>query len=233
MNQPNEDVWPGWIPTGVPTYVAAPRAVGTSYLLADWIARVTRGGVMPDGQPTRKGLVVTVTEDSPDTVSGEVFAAGGDRGKLLCMPHGFHVPGSLGYLSEILAANDDARLVVIDSLNAVVDRDLTKPGGQPMSIWHEITRPLARLAAERQIGLVVAVRVVKATTAQTGKTIIREDDAMTLSISRTTRGENVSVVHVEADPKSRNDNDLLAKELRRYDFMVTGSGLGLARVQYL
>jgi hypothetical protein len=147
MNQPHEDVWPGWIPAGVPTYFAAPRGMGTTTLLADWAARVTNGDKMPDGHRTAKGSVILLNrEESDSTMLRLLLAGGADLRKL-------YTNVGMPDLDRMIEEIGDVRLVVIDQLVNYSPND-------PRAA-HWIAGNLKRLTAEHDIGLIAVIRTMK------------------------------------------------------------------------
>jgi putative DNA primase/helicase len=122
-----EWLWPGWLPLGKLTLLAGAGDVGKSTLLADLAARVSRGGLMPDGFQGGGGNVIFISarDDAADTVRPRLEAAGANLGRIINMSHirndAEDRPLQLGAdfaHVEAMIARRDYRLVIIDPVTA-------------------------------------------------------------------------------------------------------------------
>jgi AAA domain len=161
------DVWPGWIRGGVPTYIVGQGGIGTSLLVTDLIARVSRDGVMPDGRQTRSGRVVHINVEETDSLQRERFlAAGANLSRVTKVIGDVTVPDSLPELSETVAQTGRVRLVAFDPLGPLVTTSLyggpsPLAGGTAGPVSAMIAEPLSLWTAGRDLGLVAVVRTRK------------------------------------------------------------------------
>ena len=100
-------LWPGRIPLGKITVLDGDPGLGKSTLALDLAARVTRGGLMPDGSPGVDGGVVILTAEDGlgDTVRPRLEAAGGDPTRVVAL--------------QTVGTGDNERAVSLENLQAL------------------------------------------------------------------------------------------------------------------
>ncbi len=151
-------LWPNWIPLGKLTVLDGDPGAGKSMVLADLAARVSSGGVMPDGSQGASGAVLLVTSESPtDAICPRLRAAGADLSKvtiLRAMRAGnkrlpLVLPRDLEHLEELIVLTE-AKLLILDPFLTFVPGDVPRTL-QRLALLAETTgcaivlaRPLAK-----------------------------------------------------------------------------------------
>jgi len=122
-SRPIEWVWPSWLPRGVVTIMDGNPGVSKSTLVADLVARLSRGLGWPDGQPMARAeriLWITTEDDSGRVLRPRIEAAGGDPGMVLFVRSEVVFPTVAGAFTELLvqcaASAGGLGLVVLDPL---------------------------------------------------------------------------------------------------------------------
>lgn len=157
-------LWEGRLPLGKLSVLDGDPGLGKSTLTDDLAARVSRGGVMPDGTGggDAGGVVLISGEDGlADTIVPRLIAAGADLERILALTtcpdedggHPFVLPDDLSWLERAIA-EVDAKLVVIDPLMAFLSDQTNSHRDQ------HIRRVLARVhtLAESTGAAVLVVR---------------------------------------------------------------------------
>jgi len=111
-------LWRPWLPKAKIVTLDGDPATGKSTMVLDLAARITTGGLMPDGTPAGgQGAVVLAAaeDDLADTVVWRLKAAGADLSQVFYIQDDFTIPGDLQRL-ELLVRQTQAVLVVIDVL---------------------------------------------------------------------------------------------------------------------
>ncbi len=166
---PIDWLWPGRIPLGLVTVIEGAAGVGKSPLVADLVARVTRGAPWPgrvEG-PQLAGDVLVVSGELGGwerVIFPRLKLAGADLPRIAqlididtCEPlveergkshsqRPLAFPGDLGHLEYCLRMRPQTRLVVIDPLAAYC------PDARA---WRETLRKLHEIAARRNVAIVV------------------------------------------------------------------------------
>jgi biotin operon repressor len=191
--------WPGRVPCGQVTVLAAPGGVGKSFFAADLAARVSRGDSMADGTPgARPAPVVFIgLEDSPEASTiHRLTAARANLANVIDAresPSGtpFDLTADLPWLREVNDRAGGVRLVVLDTLSAASPCSLTAVA----TVRNKILRPLLVFAKDTGAA-VLAVHQAKAGTIS-GSKAITDGVRQVLTISRDTADPRVRSLHVE------------------------------------
>lgn len=172
-SEPIRWLWPGRIPLGKVTVIAGEGGVGKSFLTTDVAARVTRGKAWPDGAPGIIGSVVLANaeDDAGDTVRPRFEAAEGDPSQALLLEgirrvaddgkvseRGFTL-AHVADLSRAIERAPDCKLVIIDPVGAFLGGIDSYNEAEVRSLL----APLAKLAAERGVALVLVMHVNRRT----------------------------------------------------------------------
>ncbi len=128
-----EAVWQDIVLAGTVNVLAGPGGSGKSFLGYDLAARVSRGGLMPDGTAgaPASNVVIVGLEDSPEASAvHRLTAAEADLGRVFDAsetPSGkpFDLTEDLPWLREVIDEIGGARLVIIDTLSAASPVSLT------------------------------------------------------------------------------------------------------------
>jgi Mrp family chromosome partitioning ATPase len=171
-----EWVWPGRIPCGTVTVLAAPGGVGKSFFAADLAARVSRGDVMPDGTPGSPPAPVILIglEDSPEASTVHRLTAA--KADLSCVidasesPSGtpFDVTEDLPWLREVNDQAGGVRLVVVDTLSAASPVSLTAVA----TVRNKVMRPLLAFARDTGAAVLAVHHTTKAGDVAGSKAIV-------------------------------------------------------------
>ena len=165
-------LWPGRIPSGKLTVLVGDPGIGKSQVALDIAARVTTGKTMPPPrlEPVTTGTVLLLTaEDGPaDTVRPRFEAAGGDPSRFhvfngIIQPDGsVRLPLLPDDLAWLRSAVDETKadLLVIDPLAAYLSSHINAWKDQDV---RRALAPLARLAEETGVAVLVVMHMNKAT----------------------------------------------------------------------
>lgn len=121
-----EWLWKGRLPKGKFVVIDGDPSMGKSCFTCDVAARMSKGGLLPDGQTTipRKVLIVSSEDDAEDTIKPRLRAAGANMPNVFGMNlrHDkkgrvipFTVPADVPYLQQALGESG-AEVVVIDPI---------------------------------------------------------------------------------------------------------------------
>jgi hypothetical protein len=116
-------LWPQYLARGKLVVLDGDPEMGKSLITLDLIARLSRGGPMPDGSPVARpgaSILLSAEDDAGDTIRPRAEAAGADLSRLVLPDFGGRVPrfpDDLPALEELIIERA-AELVVIDPLMA-------------------------------------------------------------------------------------------------------------------
>jgi hypothetical protein len=118
-----EWLWRGYLARGKLSLMDGDPEMGKSLLAIDLIARLSRGGLMPDGSPGGPpvtSILLSAEDDAADTIRPRAEAAGADLNRLVIPRFEGRVPRLPDDLPalEQLVRDCEAGLVVIDPLMA-------------------------------------------------------------------------------------------------------------------
>lgn len=169
-------LWKPWLPLGKLVTIDGDPAAGKSTLLVDLAARVTRGGLMPDGSEcgAAGGVILLAAEDDlADTVMWRLMAAGANAMAVEYVEEvveaGQARPVSLPLdidVLEQLIGQLEARLVIIDVLYEYLDAGVDSY--RDPAVRHALHQ-LAAMAARCSVCVVLVRHITKG--AQGGKAI--------------------------------------------------------------
>lgn len=178
-------LWPGRIPLGKVTLLAGDPGLGKSMLTLDIAARVSRGARWPDeekgeggwrigeGDPLNREpasvLLLSAEDDLADTIRPRLEAHGADCRRVLALQadgvwgdgrgdeRSFDLSRDIAYLTGAIASLENCRLVVIDPISAYLGRGVENANAEVRALL----RPLAKLAAERHLAVVLVTHLRK------------------------------------------------------------------------
>lgn len=196
-------LWPQRIPLGRLTVLAGPAGLGKSFLTAELAAHVSTGKAWPDGLPCPSGSVLMLcAEDDPhDTTRPRLDGQGADVRRVYAMPAVRARGGSgkvvervvtLADLPEVEAALDamqECRLIVVDPIGSYLGGSVDAYRDNEV---RGVLAPLAKLAAERDLAVVVVAHVRKAS-------VTAADDAVLGSRAMTALARQVLHLLPDAD----------------------------------
>lgn len=194
-----EWAWPGRIPCGTVTILAAPGGVGKSFFAADLAARISRGDMMPDGTSgaAPAPVIYVGLEDSPEASTvHRLTAARADLGNVIDAsesPSGapFDVTTDLPWLREVNDQAGGVRLVVIDTLSAASPVTLTGVA----TVRNKVLRPLLAFAKDTGAAVLVVHHITKSGTVA-GSKAIEDGVRQVLTISRDTADPRIRTLHL-------------------------------------
>ena len=170
-----EWLWPNRIPLGKLTLLAGDPGLGKSFVTVDMAARVSTGRGWPDcyeqGQPVGSVILFNCEDDLPDTVLPRLNKAGGDPSRVIALQgvacidaetgqrrqRGFSLDNDLPKLQEVLEANRDVRLVVIDPVSAYCGATDSHKNADIRAML----APLAELAGRYRAAVVMVTHLAK------------------------------------------------------------------------
>jgi hypothetical protein len=169
-----EWLWPGHFARAEVSILAGDGGIGKGFLVADLVARVTRGDPFPgQAEGTRPGHVIMITpEDSPQTsCARRLRAAGAELGMVHDLTETtagpFEIPGDLPVLRAAIDEIGDVAMVIIDPLSAVSSVSLSTAS----RVRQQVMSPLQRLARDTGVAMVVVHHTVKSGAIAGSKTI--------------------------------------------------------------
>ena len=116
-------LWPGYVPRGKLVLLDGDPEMGKSLLTIDLIARLSRGGPLPDGAPVSRAhtsVLISAEDGRADTIRPRAEAAGADLSRLILPNFGGRVPRfpeEIANLEELIV-DRGVDLVVLDPLMA-------------------------------------------------------------------------------------------------------------------
>lgn len=171
---PLEWLWPGRIPLGKLTLLAGDPGLGKSFVTVDMAARVSTGSPWPDlpgiRQPVGSVVMFNSEDDIADTVLPRLKRAGGDPSRVLALEgvrttsdggekheRGFSLDRDLQRLTEVIEANPEIRLVVIDPISAYCGSTDSHNNAEVRGML----APLAQLASRFRVAIVMVTHLSK------------------------------------------------------------------------
>ena len=164
-----EWLWPGRIPLGKLTLLAGDPGLGKSFVTLDIASRVSRGDAWPDmpllKQTPGDVILLNAEDDLADTIAPRLDKMSADDSRILALEgieadgkrRHFSLEADLPRLEEVLAENEDIRLVVIDPIAAycgAVD-------SHKNSDVRGLLAPLAELAGRYRVAIVSVTHLSK------------------------------------------------------------------------
>lgn len=171
-------LWPGFIPAGRLTLLAGDPSMGKSTIVADIISRMSKGKLMPSGVRGITGSsLVASAEDAPeDTIVPRLIASDADLKRVGIIrevreeqevgensTRYLSFPRDLNLLRETLT-NQSCRLLIIDPLNAFIERGVDTYKDQDI---RSILHPLEMIAQETGTAIVIVAHLNKKEDAST------------------------------------------------------------------
>ena len=169
-------LWPGRIPSGALTLLVGRGGEGKSFLCADLASRVSTGTPWPDGTACERGSVLLAcAEDDPETVIGprlDALRADSSRVHIVTGTELRSKKGqrafTLADVPAVAAALDslpDCRLIVVDPIGSFLTSGTDAHRDNEV---RAVLDPLARLAAERGLAVVIVAHRRKGATDHAG-----------------------------------------------------------------
>ncbi|MBM4097972.1 MAG: hypothetical protein FJ261_14540 [Planctomycetes bacterium] len=206
-------LWPGRIPLGRLMLLVGRPGAGKSFLTCDMIARISRGSHWPEPGFNKAqlgdSLLICAEDDPADTIAPRLIAADADRRRihLLKAAKIIEVDGkehSVAFdLSNVDLVRDtlehlpECRMVVIDPIGSYLGGGVDAHRDNEV---RSVLAPLAVLAAERGVAIVLVCHTRKASAS------FADDTALG---SRAFVGLARSVLHLTADENDRDRKLLL------------------------
>lgn len=168
-------LWPNRFPLGKLSLFAGDPGLGKSFVTVDMAARISTGTGWPDcfdrGQPVGSVILFNCEDDIADTVLPRLIRAGGDPKKVIALQgvattdsetgdrrqRGFSLDVDLPKLIEVLEANPDVRLVVIDPVSAYCGATDSHKNAEIRAML----APLAELAGKYRVAVVMVTHLSK------------------------------------------------------------------------
>ncbi len=208
-----EWLWPERFPLGKLTLLVGDADNGKSFVTLSMASAISRGAPWPDrpGIPQPVGGVVMLSaEDDPhDTIRPRLDALGADCKRVALLQSLSDVGRDIEQLREVIDDVENCRLVVIDPASAFMGKVDTHKDADV----RRVLTPLAKLAAEKRVALVLVMHLNK-----------RECDAMyrtSGSIAFVAAARAVWAVSADLQNPQRRTMTLLKNNL-------SGSRTGLA-----
>jgi RecA-family ATPase len=159
-----------WLPQGEISLIAGREGVGKSTVIADLVAKITRGMLPGEHFGTPKHVIICATEDSwKQTINPRLVAAGADLSKVIRVdaytPEGLEgvlqLPEDIEEVRRIVA-EDDVVLIVLDPLMSTLSSKLNP------HVDAEVRRglePLSRLAHTADLAVIGLIHENKSSAA--------------------------------------------------------------------
>jgi hypothetical protein len=161
---PVKFIWRDWLPLGEIVIVEGMGGESKSTACLDWIARLSTGSDMPDGQMNEFGgpvstLYISHEDDPGRVVRPRLEVIGGDADRIIITKHDFYMPSSAEWLQDALSSmisrDLDPKLVFIDPLFGHVDEKINT--GSDSEMRRLVMQPLKKIAERFNI-TILAVR---------------------------------------------------------------------------
>jgi hypothetical protein len=149
-------LWKFWIALGKTTVLAGNGGEGKSTILCDWIGRATTGEVWPDGAERSAPcsvLILAAEDDVEDTVKPRLAAVGANMERVFLIRavrvgddrRSFNLQSDLRHLEEVITANKDIRLVIIDPISSYLGKVDSHKNAEVRSVLEPLGEMAARL----------------------------------------------------------------------------------------
>jgi len=158
-------LWPGMIPAGLLTVVFGPPKVSKTSVVIDYVARVSRGDVNPDGTslgPAAPVLLGALEDISESGTIKKLKAAKANLANVVDVSKGPDGDGleleleHIAWLHEVVADYEAPALIVIDTLSSSASKSITtRPGLKAM------LKPLAKLAESTGAAVLLTAHSLK------------------------------------------------------------------------
>jgi putative DNA primase/helicase len=157
-----EWLWENRIAVGKVCVLAGNGGIGKSTLLCDWAARITMGGVWPDGAaagPVGSVIIVASEDDLGDTIAPRLMAAGADLSRIHAVRslvdktnkrRGFSLRTDLEMLEIELQKHGDVRAVILDPVTSY----LGKVDSHKNADVRAVLEPLGEMAARMRVAVI-------------------------------------------------------------------------------
>jgi AAA domain/Bifunctional DNA primase/polymerase, N-terminal len=169
-SRPVEWVWPGWLPRGVVTVMDGNPGVSKSTLVADLVARLTRGTEWPDGTPVggpTRAMWITTEDDPGRVLRPRIEAAGGDPSMVLFVRSEVVFPAARTAFQELLVRRAaeplGLRFVVLDPLFSHIEASVRTIADAEMR--RGVMNPLNEAAEAADLSVLVVRHFSKDTAA--------------------------------------------------------------------
>jgi putative DNA primase/helicase len=163
-----EWIWPGRIARGKLTLVAGDPGIGKSQMSIDSTARITKGGMWPDGGRAVIGSIVILSaEDSTkDTLRPRLEAAGADLNRVFALravvaadkQRTFNLQADLDALGDNINAIGDVAVVIIDPITSYMG----KIDSHRTTDVRSVLEPLAAFAERFNVAILAITHPPKA-----------------------------------------------------------------------
>ena len=176
LRKPIRWLWPGRIPSGALTLLVGRGGEGKSFLCADLASRVSTGTPWPDGTACERGSVLLAcAEDDPETVIGSRLDALHADSTRIRIVEGSELRSKkrrrtftladIPALESELDSLPDCRLIVVDPIGSYLT---ARTDAHRDNEVRAVLDPLARLAAERGLAVVIVAHRRKGATDHAG-----------------------------------------------------------------
>jgi hypothetical protein len=156
-------LWPRYLARGKLAILDGDPEMGKSLLTIDLMARLSRGGTLPDGAPIPRpctSILLSAEDNANDTVRPRAEAAGADLTRIVVPNFGERIPRlpvDIPALEELIRACD-AEFLVIDPLMAFLPPTVAASIDQCV---RQVLSPLAVLAGRTGCAILLVRHLVK------------------------------------------------------------------------
>jgi hypothetical protein len=170
-SEPVQWLWGSWLPRGVVTLMDGNPGVSKSTLVADLVARVTRGREWPDGTSGKgspaRAMWITTEDDPGRVLRPRIEAAGGDASLVRFVKGEVVFPSGKEAFTELVVKRARERaglaLVILDPLFSHIDATVRTIADAEMR--KGVMNPLTAAAEAADVAILVVRHFSKDTTA--------------------------------------------------------------------